>query len=728
MAKMLLLCLLISPFALRAQCGYQATLRTTKDYCLGSSLIVSSAVPMERIVWYKDGKPFDSALAAQSIPTNPITVSTGKDHPSLICSNDADIFYATGNSMGTASIISKNIFTGVTSTVATGLNMDIIQICTDHQGNLYVAEGYPPLIRRFPGDTVLARNLSGTAQAYYFGQGLWVDCQQTVYAGDGGDGVVRKYPVGDSIGRLVADVFAVPPIVATIDAIQVDSAGNLFVLQDGRLLRWAPGASTGEVVASWDQSSTDVTAMWMDGKDTIYVAGWVGAQADNLMMAKLVQGDKSLRDVHIFPTGPDGSDRPSITVDVHGNIYVTNGANPYYFEFPRTSTIDSAFTPTDTGAYYAIVTNIQGYAARTKTIVINDPLSLSGPPSIQISATATSTPVCTPITFTANVSNAGYNPAYQWVVSGVPTGGDSVSYSYNLFANGDQVYCILTAQAGCSGPIVDTSNTITLNIDPHGAASVSISTPKDSICRGDTAVFKATVSNGSGNPAFQWLIDGDSTGDVTDTLSSGNLSTGDVITCLITSDDACGLAKSNSIPITVSIPPTVESGQIFTVTHGHSVTLDPVTTGDIDNWSWTPPAGLSDTAIADPVASADTNTLYTLKVTAPGGCYASGTILVNVYIPVSIPGAFTPNGDGRNDRFYVLGGPVNSRVEELAVFDRYGASVFRVHGVAPGDPSTGWDGSFHGTPAPTGTYVYMVAMQFANGARQVYKGTLVLVR
>jgi gliding motility-associated-like protein len=153
-----------------------------------------------------------------------------------------------------------------------------------------------------------------------------------------------------------------------------------------------------------------------------------------------------------------------------------------------------------------------------------------------------------------------------------------------------------------------------------------------------------------------------------------------------------------------------------------------VTTGDIDNWRWTPPAGLSDTTIADPVANPDVTTLYTLTVTAPGGCSASGTVLVNVYIPVSIPGAFTPNGDGRNDDFYVLGGPINSEVEDFAVFNRFGAEVFHAHDVAPGDKTFAWNGTFHGTPAPAGTYVYLVVMKFSGGTRQVYKGTVILIR
>jgi gliding motility-associated-like protein len=75
-----------------------------------------------------------------------------------------------------------------------------------------------------------------------------------------------------------------------------------------------------------------------------------------------------------------------------------------------------------------------------------------------------------------------------------------------------------------------------------------------------------------------------------------------------------------------------------------------------------------------------------------------------------------------------LGGPVNSQVEDFAVYDRYGAEVFHLHDVAPGDATQGWNGYFRGSPAPLGTYVYSVLMKFADGSRQFYKGTVILIR
>jgi gliding motility-associated-like protein len=121
-------------------------------------------------------------------------------------------------------------------------------------------------------------------------------------------------------------------------------------------------------------------------------------------------------------------------------------------------------------------------------------------------------------------------------------------------------------------------------------------------------------------------------------------------------------------------------------------------------------------------------TTYLLAVTTPGGCKASGEITVDIYTPLSIPNAFTPNGDGRNDVLYVLGGPEGSRIKDFTIFDRWGQAVFRSEGGMPGDAGTGWDGRYRGMPAPAGVYVYEVVMGYANGKQQVYKGTVILVR
>ena len=739
-----------------AQCGYPVTLHTNKDYCVGSSLIATSTHAMQRITWYQNGQPVGTTTGVQSLSTRitrlPIFSHTGifgigNDYE-RICTDDAGNIYVLYDDDKILKVSPTGVLTQVVDFFETGTDLQVTGMTVDPAGNIYVADyantnltGITTLVYKIPAGTVSAEP-SDLLTAVPVGAvpvaslpitADYVDCQNNLYLFCSNPGAVYRYTPGAAAATYLATGVPVGTgceLFNGIGAIYADAAGTVFFQDAGGVKKITPGMS-GPVTVVPNTcpppiNSRILGSFWVDGGDTVYQCIEDG-QNEMGYVEKWAPGASSGQRIisFLFPSQSWGGQMP-ITMDTHGDILMADAGDSVLYEFKRTTSIDSVFTPTDTGTYYAVVTDIRGYTATSDTFHVNAPSS--GPPSIQISATATSTPVCTPITFTAQTTNAGQNPFFQWQVSGVPAGGDSTSYSYNLFANGDEVYCIMTAQAGCAGPVQDTSNVIQLSIDPQGAASVTIATPKDPICSGDTAAFEATITNGSTAPTYEWLLNGVNTGDDSAGYSRSNFSKGDVVTCLITSDDACGLAKSNSISLAVSTRPTVESGEIFTILHGHSLTLTPVITGDVSSYLWTPATGLSDPTIADPVADPATNTLYTLTVTAPGGCSDNGTILVNVYTPLSIPGAFTPNGDGHNDIFYVLGGPVNSQVEDFAVYDRYGAEVFHAHDVAPGDATHGWNGYFHGSLAPLGTYVYSVLMKFADGSRQVYKGTVILIR
>jgi gliding motility-associated-like protein len=154
------------------------------------------------------------------------------------------------------------------------------------------------------------------------------------------------------------------------------------------------------------------------------------------------------------------------------------------------------------------------------------------------------------------------------------------------------------------------------------------------------------------------------------------------------------------------------------------VTLTPEVSGDIVSYSWTPASGLSDTGVLNPVANPGGTTLYTLSVVGTDGCVAKGSIKVDVYTELRIPSAFSPNGDGRNDVFYVLGGPPGLVIKEFDVFNRWGQRVFGVHDAPAGDPAYGWNGG----QWPIGTYVYVVSVRQPNGEVQTYRGTVELIR
>lgn len=747
------LCLLLcSTPGAHGQCGYRVSVYTNKDYCIGSTLQVTASHTLETIVWYRDGQPIDSVRANQSLATNGILVAGGKPATDPNAQNILGMFVdEAGNVYASDDIHTcvRKFTPGNTNGVLVaggsygsgpGQMIDPSLISVDKAGNVYIFDNSNHRIQEWTpgaaaGITVASQLTPGSKG------GMYVDCMGNIFLSDPESYSVLKFTPGNPTGVVVAGgngTGGAPNQLSNPGGLWLDGNGNIFVSDyygvDARIQEWTPGASSGITVAGGGGYSPFQLGylLWADGKDTLYtgvndytnnnsrILKWApGATAGVTILGGNGYGNAADQ----FNQGPGG-----MGMDAKGNIYIADNGNNRVLEFKRTSSIDSAFAPPAAGKYWAVVTDMQGYSQTTDTIYINDPQA--GPPSISIAATATSTPVCTPITFTATTANPGANSSLQWEVSGVRVGNGSPTYSNNLFANGDQVVCILTTQDGCTaGLVTDTSNLITLDIDPHGAATVSISADRSTVCKGDSIAFMATVTNGAAQPTFEWLVDGNAVpGDDSAAYHTDSLFTGDVVTCLITSDDVCGLAKSNSIPVVVDIPAVISPNQVFTIQYGRNLTLEPVVSGNVSSWLWSPGTGLSDSTIEDPVADPASTTLYTLKVTTAGCGADSGTILVDVYTPLGIPNAFTPNGDGHNDVFYVLGGPSNSRVEDFAVFNRWGQAVFRVHDVAPGDPATGWNGYIDGKPAPPDTYVYLVVMKYADGSHQVYKGTVLLIR
>ena len=119
-----------------------------------------------------------------------------------------------------------------------------------------------------------------------------------------------------------------------------------------------------------------------------------------------------------------------------------------------------------------------------------------------------------------------------------------------------------------------------------------------------------------------------------------------------------------------------------------------------------------------------------VELANPFGCTYRGQVSIKTISggKVSIPNAFTPNGDGRNEVFYVMGGAEIRSVRSFSIFNRWWQLIFQQSDVAPNDPANGWDGRFRGQPAEPGAYVYMINISFNDGSTSLYKGTVTLIR
>ena len=110
--------------------------------------------------------------------------------------------------------------------------------------------------------------------------------------------------------------------------------------------------------------------------------------------------------------------------------------------------------------------------------------------------------------------------------------------------------------------------------------------------------------------------------------------------------------------------------------------------------------------------------------TDTNGCSNQDSVTIKVLTSPAaygIPTAFTPNNDGLNDCFGVRYWG-DTRDFQLIIWNRYGEKVFETK--QSGDC---WDGTYKGSPADPGTYVYLVEGITGCGKLRK-KNTVVLIR
>ena len=86
-------------------------------------------------------------------------------------------------------------------------------------------------------------------------------------------------------------------------------------------------------------------------------------------------------------------------------------------------------------------------------------------------------------------------------------------------------------------------------------------------------------------------------------------------------------------------------------------------------------------------------------------CTNEKSMLVINSLPLNIPNAFSPNGDGVNDT-WAINGLIKYTGVTINVFNRWGNRVFQSTG-----GYTPWDGTVNGIPVSSGTYYAIVELK-----------------
>lgn len=389
---------------------------------------------------------------------------------------------------------------------------------------------------------------------------------------------------------------------------------------------------------------------------------------------------------------------PTCTPD--GTITVTGaGGTPplsYSINGGTTYQPSNVFTGLSGGTYTVIIRDGLGCISAVQTITLA--------PVNSLTQTVTTTDAnCTASGSITITASGGGNPPYQYSINGGSTYQSSNVFTglaagtYTVITRNPVTLCTASQQV----TIIFTNNLTMGNI------------ASGTICRG--ASFSPQVSSNAAS--YSWSP---SAGVSNTTIANPVLSPQATTTYTVTGTlGSCTIQRT--VTVTVFEGATANAGPDAIILTGDIYQM--LSTGSAGSYLWTPSAGLSSATVLSPSATPQTTTTYTLTVTSPQGCIATDQMTLTV-VPYCVKpmNAFTPNGDGINDRWLITDG--NCLISVRAqVFNRYGSRVFE----SPNYDNT-WDGTYKGKPLPDGTYYYVLEFVLLNGKRQVLKGDVTILR
>ena len=251
------------------------------------------------------------------------------------------------------------------------------------------------------------------------------------------------------------------------------------------------------------------------------------------------------------------------------------------------------------------------------------------------------------------------------------------------------------------------------------STDLEIEDRKFKICPGDTMVLDASTLNGN----FNYFWENGSMEPTMTVSESG-----------IYPVEVSNICKTKTINFYVEhFTPEFELdlGQDRIINLGERILLDPkMEPGQTQLFQWNETPGQTincHDCLTQNVFPLESTT-YFFTLTDHRGCTFSDSvhIVVEKSYKIYVPNAFSPNGDGINDRFFV-NGPPGSQVFFLRVYNRWGDLIFEVTDGQINDPATSWNGTVRGKKMAPGVYLWMAQIIFLDGNEKIFSGDVVIL-
>ncbi len=464
----------------------------------------------------------------------------------------------------------------------------------DKNGNTYLS-GYAGQVRKIEATTQLISTIvgnsssgyasgdGGPATAAYSGTtGICIDAAGSLYLADAYHNTIRKirnyipfFTQGSGVSINVCQGVSGP---MSLDTLLVATDSNTLQGLKWRVLAH-PAHGTFTITDSLAANGHAVTpATSAYSPDTSYV----GLDSFSVTVTDSWVSDTILVRVNHLPA--------HTAITLSGHPVVCNGIDSVFSATPAGGTWRSSAASVASVSATGTVRGISAGSARifytTTTMCASDTAVMSvtvlNPvvPTISISASLDS--ICTgwPAAFSASATHAGSSPGWAWRVRGILSGTSS-GFTTSTLLNSDSVTCELTSSEGCSVPQVVTSRAARVRVFPgRYQPSVSVSVTPLIACAGTPLTFTATPTLGGSAPGYKWQRGGVLVG--TGNPLSYAASLGDIISCVLTSNDTtvCALTDTATDTVTAHVLPAVTP--VITIHTIHSDTVSYL--GEIITW------------------------------------------------------------------------------------------------------------------------------------------------